>query len=86
METSNNRQVLIVGAGPTGLVAAIELARRGVSCRIIDRLPVRPQSEIEDAKRILQSRAIAVQARTLECFEMMGIDVDAFIASGQPMP
>src|SRR5215471_2507596 len=83
--SSNNRQVLIVGAGPTGLVAAIEVARRGVPCRIIDRLPMRSQNEIEGAKRLRQSRAIAVQARTLECFEMMGIDVDAFIASGQPI-
>jgi len=85
MEISNNRQVLIVGAGPTGLVAAIEGARRGVPCRIIYRLPMRSQNEIEGAKRLRQSRAIAVQARTLECFEMMGIDVDAFIASGQPI-
>src|SRR5262249_5919030 len=38
-------------------------------------------NEIEDAKRLRQSRAIAVQARTLECFEMMGIAVDAFIAA-----
>ena len=46
---------------------------------------MRSQNEIEDAKRLRQSRAIAVQARTLECFEMMGIDVEAFIASGEPI-
>src|SRR5215831_2795502 len=56
METSNNRQVLSVGAGPTGLVAAIEVARRGVPCRIIDRLPMRSQNEIEGAKWLRQSR------------------------------
>jgi len=54
--SSNNRQVLIVGAGPTGLVAAIEVARRGVPCRIIDRLPMRSQNEIEGAKWLRQSR------------------------------
>ena len=31
-------QVLIAGAGPIGLTAAIELARRGVACRIVDPL------------------------------------------------
>lgn len=30
-------QVLIVGAGPTGLVLALRLARHGIVCRIIDR-------------------------------------------------
>ncbi|WP_374224428.1 FAD-dependent monooxygenase [Streptomyces sp. ISL-94] len=33
--------VLVAGAGPVGLTAAAELRRRGVSCRIIDRLPAR---------------------------------------------
>ncbi|MDQ3737015.1 MAG: FAD-dependent monooxygenase, partial [Actinomycetota bacterium] len=35
--------VLVVGAGPTGLVMASELAARGVSGRIIDRAPVRSE-------------------------------------------
>jgi 2-polyprenyl-6-methoxyphenol hydroxylase-like FAD-dependent oxidoreductase len=64
METSNDRQILIVGAGPTGPVAAIEVARRGVLCRIIDRLPMRSQNKIEGAKRLRQSRTIAAPKRT----------------------
>ncbi len=46
--------VLIVGAGPTGLMLANQLARRGVKPRIIDRHSGPAQ----------QSRAMAVQART----------------------
>ncbi|HKY21370.1 MAG TPA: FAD-dependent monooxygenase [Vicinamibacterales bacterium] len=55
--------VLIVGAGPTGLIAAIELQRRGVSCRLIDRLPV-PHTT---------SKAFTLHARTLEMMEHIGV-------------
>lgn len=55
--------VLIVGAGPTGLIAAIELLRRGVRCRLIDRLPV-PHTT---------SKAFTLHARTLEMMEHIGI-------------
>lgn len=55
--------VMVVGAGPTGLAAALDLARCGVPCRIIDKLP-EPQTH---------SRAIAIQPRTLELFEQRGI-------------
>jgi len=48
--------VLIVGAGPTGLTAAMELSRLGVEVRIVDRAP----------HAFAESRALAVQARTLE--------------------
>lgn len=51
--------VLIVGAGPTGLAAAMSLARARIPVRLIDRSP-------EPARH---SRAIGVQARTLELFE-----------------
>jgi 2-polyprenyl-6-methoxyphenol hydroxylase-like FAD-dependent oxidoreductase len=54
---------LIVGAGPTGLTLAIELARRGIPFRLIDR----------DARRAKTSRAIGTQARTVEVFRIMGI-------------
>ena len=37
-----SHEVLIVGAGPVGLTLAIDLARRGVSVRIIDARPTRP--------------------------------------------
>jgi 2-polyprenyl-6-methoxyphenol hydroxylase-like FAD-dependent oxidoreductase len=55
--------VLIVGAGPTGLMLAIQLMRRGVRPMIIDRHSGPAQ----------QSRAMAVQARTLEIYSKMGI-------------
>lgn len=64
--------VLIVGAGPTGLMAAVELARRGVPVRLIE------QAEEPTS----MSRAIGVQARTLEIFEKLGI-VDDLLAAGQ---
>ncbi len=55
--------VLIVGAGPTGLTLACELLRRGIHCCLIDRLYEPAQT----------SRAFDIQARTLEVFEAMGI-------------
>ncbi len=65
-------KVLIVGAGPTGLVMAHELARCGVDCRIIDK----------STHRSTHSKAIAIHARTLETFELMRL-VDDFLAAGQ---
>ena len=55
--------VLIVGAGPTGLMLANQLARRGVRTLIIDRHP----------GPSLQTRALGVQARTLEIYAKMGL-------------
>ncbi|HEY2538854.1 MAG TPA: FAD-dependent monooxygenase, partial [Stellaceae bacterium] len=69
---SDPQTVLIVGAGPTGLVAAHELARAGICCRLIDK----------DAHRAFQSRAIAIHPRTVETFELMGL-ADDFLAAGQ---
>jgi 2-polyprenyl-6-methoxyphenol hydroxylase-like FAD-dependent oxidoreductase len=54
--------VLVVGAGPTGLVLACELARRGVPFRIVDRAE----------KRVSESRALAVHSRSLEVLEDLG--------------
>lgn len=56
-------EVLIAGAGPVGLTAAIELARRGVHCRIVDPVTEPPQ----------YAKAVGVQPRTLEVFENMGV-------------
>ncbi len=55
--------VLIVGAGPTGLVLAIVLARLGTRVRIVDRA----------AEPGTTSRALAVQARTLELYDALGL-------------
>jgi 2-polyprenyl-6-methoxyphenol hydroxylase-like FAD-dependent oxidoreductase len=63
--------VLIVGAGPTGLMLANQLARRGVRPIIIDRHSGPAQ----------QSRAMAVQARTMEIYSRMGI-IDKALALG----
>ena len=65
--------VLVVGAGPTGLVVANELARHGIRPRIIDRGPVPATT----------SRALVVQPRTLEIFDDMGV-IDQAIAAGDP--
>ncbi|HVE89092.1 MAG TPA: FAD-dependent monooxygenase [Burkholderiaceae bacterium] len=55
--------VLIVGAGPTGLMLANQLARHGARPLIIDR----------HAGPSLQTRALGVQARTLEIYSHLGI-------------
>jgi 2-polyprenyl-6-methoxyphenol hydroxylase-like FAD-dependent oxidoreductase len=54
-----NTEVLIVGAGPTGLAAACELTRWGVKVRIIDK----------NQGRSVNSKALGVHAGTLECLE-----------------
>ena len=64
-------RVLIVGAGPTGLVLALWLAKAGVPFRLIDKKGG-PGGE---------SRAMAVQARTLEFYRQLGF-ADAAIAAG----
>src|SRR4051812_26729624 len=63
--------VLIVGAGPTGLVLALYLERLGVRVRIIDKA----------AQPGTTSRAIAVQARTLELYRQIGL-ADAVVERG----
>src|SRR5215469_8113273 len=65
-------QVLVVGAGPTGLVLAAELLARGIRTRIIDK----------GDGAALQARAIGIHARTLEVLDMMGLAQD-FIERGQ---
>jgi 2-polyprenyl-6-methoxyphenol hydroxylase-like FAD-dependent oxidoreductase len=57
-----NAPVLIVGAGPTGLVLALWLTRLGISVRLVDKT----------AEPGTTSRALAVQARTLEYYRQLG--------------
>ncbi len=64
--------VLIVGAGPTGLVLAIELARRGVPFRLIDQRPA----------PLPWDRAAVVKSRSLEIFASLGL-ADAFVRRGK---
>jgi 2-polyprenyl-6-methoxyphenol hydroxylase-like FAD-dependent oxidoreductase len=64
-------QVLIAGAGPTGLVLALWLNAQGVEVRIIDK----------SAEPGTSSRALAVHARTLELYRQLGI-ADAVVAAG----
>ncbi len=59
----SQQEVLVIGAGPTGLTAAIELKRFGVSCRVIDK----------SLKGAQYSQALVIQARTLEQLERYGI-------------
>lgn len=64
--------VLIIGAGPTGLVLALWLTRLGVRVRIVDKT----------AEPGTTSRALAIQARTLELYSQISI-ADAVIERGR---
>ena len=64
-------EVLIAGAGPTGLTLALWLSHLGVKLRIIDRAPQQAST----------SRALAVHARTLEFHDQIGL-ADAAVAAG----
>ncbi len=63
--------VLIVGAGPTGLTAALALAQRGIRATVIDKA----------SKPVETSNALAVHARTLEVWAELGV-VDDALAQG----
>jgi 2-polyprenyl-6-methoxyphenol hydroxylase-like FAD-dependent oxidoreductase len=67
--------VLICGAGAAGLTLAIDLARRGVSFRLIEKMD-RP---------FHGSRGKGIQPRTQEIFEDFGI-IDRIVAAGGPYP
>src|SRR4051812_32296048 len=72
-----NRQhvdVLVVGAGPVGLTAAAELRRRGVTVRCVDAAH----------HHNVSTKALGLQARTLELFERLGV-VEEAVARGLPV-
>jgi 2-polyprenyl-6-methoxyphenol hydroxylase-like FAD-dependent oxidoreductase len=60
--TQNSGDVLIVGAGPVGLTAAVALTRNGVRCRLIDR----------NESRTDKSKALVLWSRTLELLDGLG--------------
>jgi 2-polyprenyl-6-methoxyphenol hydroxylase-like FAD-dependent oxidoreductase len=66
--------VVVVGAGPTGLMLACELALSGVSCRILERRAEQPNI----------TRAFAVHARTLELLDARGL-ADELVSRGVPV-
>jgi 2-polyprenyl-6-methoxyphenol hydroxylase-like FAD-dependent oxidoreductase len=70
--SSTDTDVLVAGAGPTGLVLALWLRRMGVRVRIIDKT----------AEPGTTSRALAVQARTLELYSQIGL-ADALVERGR---
>ncbi|HEX3575972.1 MAG TPA: FAD-dependent monooxygenase [Rhodopila sp.] len=72
MPLPSETDVLIVGAGPSGLALAVCLARHGTNFVLVDRLTA-PQAN---------SRAAAVHARTLEVLEPLGV-TDALVKAGR---
>src|SRR5437763_6996998 len=65
--------VMVVGAGPTGLMLAGDLARAGVSCVVLER----------HAERSNLTRPFAAHARTLEQLDARGV-LDELVATGTP--
>jgi 2-polyprenyl-6-methoxyphenol hydroxylase-like FAD-dependent oxidoreductase len=75
MEKESGVSVLIVGAGPTGLVLALWLTKLGIQVRIIDKVD-QPGTT---------SRAVALTARTLEFYKQVDL-ADTIIAAGRKVP
>src|SRR5215472_12949333 len=75
VEMISDVDVVIAGAGPTGLMLAGDLARAGVSCAVFERRP----------ERSGLTRAFGVHARTLEQLDARGV-ADELIALGTPVP
>jgi 2-polyprenyl-6-methoxyphenol hydroxylase-like FAD-dependent oxidoreductase len=66
--------VIVVGAGPTGLTLSLDLARRGVPHRLIEKQPA----------PTVESRALVVWPRTLEVLDDLGVVADA-LPRGRPI-
>jgi 2-polyprenyl-6-methoxyphenol hydroxylase-like FAD-dependent oxidoreductase len=72
---SDLTEVIVVGAGPTGLTLALDLARRGVPHRLLER----------DIGPFTGSRGKGLQPRTLEVLDDLGL-IDRFLAHGSDYP
>jgi 2-polyprenyl-6-methoxyphenol hydroxylase-like FAD-dependent oxidoreductase len=66
--------ILIIGAGPSGLFAAAELARHGVEVRLIER----------EAQSHCEARATAIQPGTLEILDSVGL-LQPFLDAAEPV-
>jgi 2-polyprenyl-6-methoxyphenol hydroxylase-like FAD-dependent oxidoreductase len=73
--TMTDTEVLICGAGPTGLIHALWLTKQGVKVRIVDKSSGPGET----------SRAMAVQARTLEFYRQLDMS-DSVVAAGYTTP
>ncbi|CAM5674664.1 FAD-dependent oxidoreductase [Streptomyces cyaneofuscatus] len=74
--TDASTDVLIVGAGPTGLTLALDLARRGAAVRIVDKSPAHPRT----------SRAKGPNPRSLEILADLGVVDEVLAAGSAPLP
>ncbi|MEU6145017.1 FAD-dependent oxidoreductase [Streptomyces sp. NPDC047081] len=74
MANAPEQSVIVVGAGPTGLALACELAAAGVSCTVLERR-TSPSA---------QSRAMGLYSRTMEVLDLRG-HADALTAVGRPV-
>ncbi|OYN79598.1 FAD-dependent monooxygenase [Mycolicibacterium sphagni] len=72
--TSSNTDVLIVGAGPVGLMMACELRRRQIACRLVDKLTEFPNT----------SRANGLQPRSIEVLDSLGV-AEQVLAGANPV-
>lgn len=72
MTRPHDTDLLVVGAGPTGLAAACDASRYGLSVRVVERRD----------QRAAHSKALVVHARTMEVFERLGCAEDV-LARGQ---
>src|SRR5215469_10812318 len=70
---TTDTDVLVVGAGPTGLMAGLVLTRRSVPVVVVD----------QKAGPTRESRALAVQARTMEIYDQLGL-ADQVLSSAYP--
>jgi 2-polyprenyl-6-methoxyphenol hydroxylase-like FAD-dependent oxidoreductase len=75
VELAGQDRVIVVGAGPTGLALAAEIALAGASCLVLER-----RTGLRS-----DSRAICLHARSMEMFDLRG-QAGRFIADGFPIP